>query len=233
MKDDDTWARRPDYPDGAAGKAAAVDDYFSSLLAGDHPGLSRTLQRNAEAGLPEHDVSPTQGKFLQLLVQISGARRVLEIGTLGGYSSIWMAGGLPEGGVLDTIEVEPETAGLAQENIAACGHAGRVNVHVRRALDILPTLTGPYDFFFIDADKPNNPAYLEWALKLSRPGSIIIADNVVRGGAVIDASSRDDRVQGVRQFLADVSASANLSATALQTTGEKGWDGFCLIRVGG
>lgn len=169
---------------------------------------------------------------MQLLIQISGAKRILEIGTLGAYSTIWMADAVPAGGMVHTIECNPHYAHIARQNLKVCGHDERVEVLTGDALQILPTLHGPYDFFFIDADKPNNPAYLQWALRLARPSAVIVADNVVRGGEVTSTTSDDERVMGVRAFLKDVSRDTSLSATALQTTGEKGWDGFCLIRVG-
>jgi len=224
--------RIPDYPTGSIADWIAVDRYFSGLLTPGDPVLERTLGATAAAGLPSHEVSPLQGGLLALLLRISGARRVLEIGTLGGYSTILMARVLPDDSELISIEANAKAAGIAQANIAQAGLAHRVSVMVGQALDILPRLSGPFDFIFIDADKPNNPQYLQWALALSRVGTIIVGDNVVRGGAVADDASTDPRVQGVREFLNMLAAEPRLEATAIQTVGEKGWDGFALAVVG-
>lgn len=223
--------RVPDYPSADAGQWARVDGYFADLLAPSDAGLEQALAANAAADLPAHDVSAPQGKMLALFIRMTGARRVLEIGTLGGYSTIWMARALPEGGRIDTIEFSPRHADVAQANLAAAGVADRVTLHRGAALDVLPGLAGPFDLIFIDADKPNNPHYLDWALTLSRPGTVIIGDNVVRGGAVTDASSQDPNVIGVRTFLEAIAANPRLDATAIQTVGEKGWDGFSLAVV--
>lgn len=208
-----------------------VDAYLVETLLADDPVLADVLAANAAAGLPAHDVSPAQGKFLNLMVRICGARRVLEIGTLGAYSSIWLARALPTSGELVTLEADPRHAQIARGNIARAGLQDRITLHQGPALDTLPRLTGPFDLIFIDADKPNNPAYLDWSLNLSRPGTVIIGDNVVRDGAVTDPASPDPRVQGVRQFFADMAATPRLSATALQTVGSKGWDGFSIAIV--
>lgn len=224
--------RVPDYPSGEAGQWAATDSYLAGLLAPHDPILDAVLAENAAAGLPPHDVSAAQGKMLALLVRMSGAARILEIGTLGGYSTIWMARALPAGGRIVTIEADVRHADVARRNIARAGLADRVALHVGPALDVLATLAGPFDFIFIDADKPNNPAYLAHALMLARPGTVIIGDNVVRGGAVADAASADPNVRGVRDFLAMLASDPRLSATAVQTVGEKGWDGFALAIVG-
>ena len=224
--------RVPDYPSADAERWAAVDDYFATLLAPSDSILDAALADNAAAGLPVHDVSALQGKMLALFVRMTGARRVLEIGTLGGYSTIWMARALPEGGSLLTIEADPRHAAVARHNIERAGLGSRVDLRCGAALDVLPSLSGPFDLVFIDADKPNNPGYLRWALALSRPGTVIIGDNVVRGGAVTDPSSCDPSVQGVRAFLTSMAAAPRLSATAIQTVGEKGWDGFALAIVG-
>ncbi len=224
--------RVPDYPTADAERWSAVDGYFAALLAPSDPALDAALADNAAAGLPVQDVSATQGKMLALFVRMAGARRVLELGTLGGYSTIWMARALPDDGTLVTVEVDPGRAAVARRNIERAGLGARVTLRCGAALDVLPTLQGPFDLVFIDADKPSNPAYLRWALALSRPGTVIVGDNVVRGGAVVDASSRDANVRGVRDFLAAVAAEPRLSATAIQTVGEKGWDGFALAVVG-
>ncbi|MBB3950836.1 O-methyltransferase [Aureimonas jatrophae] len=211
---------------------SAVDAYFAERLAPDDVALREALAASGQAGLPAHDVSALQGQMLALLVQIAGARRVLEIGTLGGYSTIRLARALAPGGMVTTIEADARHAELARGNIARAGVADRVDLRVGRALDVLPTLEAPFDLVFIDADKPSNPDYLGWALALSRPGTVIVGDNVVRGGAVVNAASSDPNVQGVRRFVDLVAAEPRLTATAIQTVGEKGWDGFVLARVG-
>jgi predicted O-methyltransferase YrrM len=170
--------------------------------------------------------------MLALFIKMVNASRVLEIGTLGGYSTIWMANALPEDGCVVTIEANSDHAKVARANILKAGIADRVDLRVGEALDVLPTLDGAFDLIFIDADKPNNPSYLQWALRLSRPGTVIIGDNVVRGGAVLDAASDDANVRGVREFLQMIANEPRLSATAIQTVGEKGWDGFALAVVG-
>jgi len=182
-----------------------VDQYFSESLLPSDPILESALEASLAAGLPTISVSPNQGKLLQMLAQIVGARSILEIGTLGGYSTIWLARGLRAGGRLITVEVDPKHAEVAQLNVARAGLRDLVDVRIGNAVEILPQLSaerrGPFDLIFIDADKPNIPTYFEWALKLSRPGTLIIVDNVVRSGAVIDADSSDPSVQGVRRFI--------------------------------
>jgi predicted O-methyltransferase YrrM len=177
-------------------------------------------------------VSPTQGKFLSLLVAISGARNILEIGTLGGYSTIWMARALPQGGRLVSLEFSDEHAAVARANLARAGLLERVEVRVGAALDSLPGVEadglGPFDLVFIDADKPNNPGYLDWALRLSHPGTVIVLDNVVRDGRVVDAKSADRNVKGARAAFELLKAHPRIDSTALQTVGAKGWDGFIL-----
>jgi predicted O-methyltransferase YrrM len=214
---------------------AAADRYFADLFAQPDPALEAALRASEAAGLPPHQVSPNQGKLLLLLAQIQGARAILEIGTLGGYSAIWLARALPAGGRLITLELDPKHGEVARANIARAGLADRVELRVGPALEILSELVaqghGPFDLIFIDADKPNNPGYLAWALKLSRPGSLIIADNVVRGGSVVDAGSRDPDVQGVRRFNELLAADPCVSATAIQTVGSKGYDGFAIALV--
>jgi predicted O-methyltransferase YrrM len=216
-------------------KWIAVDDYFGGLLAASDDQLEATLKNNQDAGLPAIDVSPLQGKFLQLLVHIAAARRVLEIGTLGGYSTILMARALPADGRIVTLEFSPNHAEVARANLQSAGLQERVDLRVGRALDTLPILAAehqaPFDLIFIDADKQNNPEYLQWALKLARPGTVIVVDNVVREGAVMDAKSADPDVQGTRRMTEIMGAEPRLSATVLQTVGMKGYDGFALAVV--
>ncbi len=199
------------------------------------PALEAALEAAAAAGLPPGEVSATQGKLLELLARVQGARTILELGTLGGYSTIWLARALPSGGRLVTLEADPAYAEVARANFVRAGLAEAVEVRVGPALETLPQLAaegdGPFDLIFIDADKPSNPEYLEWALALSRPGTLIVADNVVRGGAVLDAGSNDPRVQGIRRFTELLAAEPRLSATAVQTVGVKGYDGFVLALV--
>jgi len=208
----------------------AVDAYFARLLPED-PALAAALDRAAAAGLPPHDVAPNQGRLLQLLALAAGARRILEIGTLAGYSTIWLARAVPPDGEVLSIEVDPAAAEVARANLAAAGAAGLARVLAGAAAEVLPTLDGPFDLVFIDADKQGNPGYLREALRLSRPGTLIVADNVVRGGAVADAGSTDPRVLGVRAFTDLMAAEPRLQATAIQTVGAKGHDGFVLARV--
>lgn len=223
--------RVPDYPSADAAGWSAVDTYFGGLLAPPDAALAAALDANARAGLPAHDVSAMQGKLLGLIVRLTRAERVLEIGTLGGYSTIWMARALPAGGRLTTIEAEPRHAQVARSNIERAGLADRVDLKMGPALDVLPSLEGSFDLIFIDADKPNNPAYLRESLRLSRPGTVIVGDNIVRGGAVADAASADASVRGVRTFLQMIADEPRLDCTAIQTVGEKGWDGFALAVV--
>jgi predicted O-methyltransferase YrrM len=212
---------------------SAVDAYFGGLLVGEDGALQAALADSDAAGLPAISVTPCQGKLLMLLAQIQGARRILEIGTLGGYSTIWLARALPAGGSLVTLEFNPRHAEVARHNLARAGLADKVDVRVGRALDTLPRLVDgePFDFVFIDADKPSNPDYFQWALKLTRRGSVIVADNVVRSGHVIDAASADPNIVGIRRFIELVAAEKRVSATAIQTVGQKGYDGFALLRV--
>jgi predicted O-methyltransferase YrrM len=211
---------------------SAVDSYVAErLLADADPVFEAILRANAAGGLPAIDVSPAQGKFLHLLVKIAGARRILEVGTLGGYSTVWMASALPPDGRLVSLEYAPRHAEVARENIARAGLLERVEVRQGAALDLLPALEGPFDLVFIDADKPNNPGYLEWALELSRPGTVIVLDNVVRDGRVTDASSGDRNVQGSRAAFDFFHDHPELDTTALQTVGLKGYDGFALALV--
>jgi predicted O-methyltransferase YrrM len=214
---------------------AAVDRYISDLLVPSDPALEAALRDSAAAGLPAIHVSPNQGKLLQLLAQAHGARSILEIGTLGGYSTIWMARALPPGGRLVTLEYESRHAEVARVNLARAGLAGVTELRVGRAQDTLPQLAGegrgPFDFIFIDADKQGYPEYFKWALKLSRKGSLIVADNVVRNGAVADGGSTDPSVLGVRRMIELVSREPRVSATAIQTVGSKGYDGLMIALV--
>jgi predicted O-methyltransferase YrrM len=214
---------------------AKVDRYFGDLLVPSDGKLDAALSANEKAGLPQIDVTSLQGKFLEFLVRISGARRVLEIGTLGGYSTIWMARALPDGGRMVTLELNPHHARVAIGNLQNAGLSERVEVRVGPANESLSTLvtvtSEQFDLIFIDADKQGYPEYLRWALKLSHPGTVIVADNVVREGKVIDANSNDANVQGVREFTAQLAAEPRLSATVLQTVGVKGYDGFALAIV--
>jgi predicted O-methyltransferase YrrM len=214
---------------------ADVDAYVGSALLPDDPDLKAVLRANADAGMPEHDVSPVQGKLLQLLALIQGARTILEIGTLGGYSTIWLARALPDNGRLTTLEIDPQRAELARANLERCALGERVDVRVGPALESLAALkaegAGPFDLVFIDADKPNNPRYLEWAVTLAHPGSVIVGDNVVRNGAVADSESTEPSVVGARGFLEAMGRHPRLTATAIQTVGAKGYDGFALAVV--
>jgi predicted O-methyltransferase YrrM len=213
-------------------KWTAVDAYISEQLNLSDPALDAALAANRAAELPAIDVAPNQGKLLQLLAQLVGARRILEIGTLGGYSSIWLARALHADGKLITLEFNPKHAEIARANIARAGLSQLVDLRIGAALETLPKLQAeirePFDFIFIDADKTNNAEYLRWALKLSRRGTLIIIDNVVRDGAVIDATSSDKDVQGARRLFELLANEPRLNATALQTVGAKGYDGFAI-----
>ncbi|RAG83946.1 methyltransferase [Streptacidiphilus pinicola] len=212
----------------------AVDAYLSSTLGLQDPALENALKASEAAGLPRIEVSAPAGRLLRLLAQIQGARRVLEIGTLGGYSTINLARGLAEGGRVVTLEYDPRHAEVAAANIAAAGLADQVEIRVGKALDTLPQLEleglEPFDLSFIDADKANNPHYIRWALRLSRPGALIVVDNVIRNGGVLDADGGAD-IQGTRAALALIAEEPRLDGTAIQTVGAKGWDGFALARV--
>lgn len=213
----------------------AVDEYLNEVLVGADESLEHALAHSTDAGLPAIAVSPTQGKFMMMLARVQGARRILEIGTLGAYSTIWFAKALPADGRIITIESEPKHAEVARENIEAAGFGGMVDVRLGKALDVLPDISaenlGPFDFTFIDADKPNIPEYFDWALRLSHSGSIIIVDNVIREGAVIDADSEDASVQGVRRLNDRLARESSVTVTTLQTVGGKGYDGFTIALV--
>ncbi len=216
-------------------KWSAVDAYLVEKIAPSDFALDAALAANAAAGLPRHDVSPLQGKLLHLLARMARARKVLEIGALGGYSTIWLARALPADGFVVTLEAVPRHAEVARENIRRAGLAGQVRVRVGPALETLPRIAeegiGPFDFIFIDADKPRNPDYLAWALRLSRPGTVFVCDNVVREGAVVDRTSADPSVQGIRRMFDMMAREPRLSATAIQTVGVKEWDGFAVAIV--
>jgi predicted O-methyltransferase YrrM len=213
----------------------AVDSYFGDLLILRDEKLDAALIANHEAGLPAIDVSRLQGKFLELLVRISGATRILEIGTLGGYSTLWLARSLPEGGRIVTLEFDPHHAEVARANLLHAGVLDRVDLRLGPAIETLPTLENtadsPFDLIFIDADKESYPEYLDWSLKLSRVGTVIVADNVVRDGKVVEPDCDDVRVQGVRRFAEKMAAEPRLNATVLQCVGTKGYDGLALAIV--
>jgi predicted O-methyltransferase YrrM len=213
----------------------AVDSYLASLLAPGDAHLDAAVKANKKAMLPEIDVSPLQGKLLEVLVRITQAKRVLEIGTLGAYSTICMARALPKNGRIVTLEYEPRHAEVARANLRNAGLLSRVDIRVGNAVDSLPALhrekKSPFDFIFIDADKENNPHYLEWSLKLSRTGTVIVVDNVARHGAVIRAKTKEPDIVGTRRMIEMMAKNPRLSATALQTVGVKGLDGFAIAVV--
>jgi predicted O-methyltransferase YrrM len=212
-----------------------VDAYIVRKIAPSDFALDAALAANAAAGLPAIDVSPPQGKLLYLLARMARARKILEIGTLGGYSTIWLARALPPDGCVVTLEAVPKHAETARENIQRAGLAGQVHLRVGPALESLPRIAeegfGPFDFVFIDADKPRNPDYLAWALRLARAGTVIICDNVVRDGAIVDRRSGDPGAEGTRHMFDMIARDPRLSATAIQTVGGKGWDGFAIMIV--
>jgi predicted O-methyltransferase YrrM len=210
----------------------AVDDYLNGLLAPDEPELEAALQATEAAGLPPISVAPNQGKLLMLLARAIGARRILEVGTLGGYSTIWLARGLAADGRLITIEWNPTCVKVARANLARAGFAAQVEVREGSGKDVLPGLVAeaPFDLIFIDADKPNTPLYFEWAVKLARKGSLIVVDNVVREGAILDKDGGDD-VQAMRRFFELVASDPRVTGTVLQTVGAKGHDGLAIVLV--
>lgn len=212
-----------------------VDRYFTERLGLDDASLTAALRESEASGLPAISVSAPQGKLLHLLALAIGARAILEIGTLAGYSAIWLARALPQGGRLVSLEVDAHHAEVAERNLRRAGVDGKVSVRLGSALETLPLLeregAGPFDLVFIDADKPSNPQYVEWAVRLARPGALIVLDNVVRGGRVILEDSADASVQGVRRAMDVFAGDARLSATAIQTVGTKGYDGFAVALV--
>jgi predicted O-methyltransferase YrrM len=214
---------------------AQVDRYFGDLLAPEDAALGSVIEANKLAGLPPIDVPALLGKFLELMVRISGARRVLEIGTLGGYSTIWLARALTDDGRVVTLEIDPKHAELARANLKNAGVSDRVEIRLGVAMDTLRTMhekgEEPFDLIFIDADKKSMPEYLGWSLKLSRPGTVIIADNVVRDGKVIEPDHPDENIQGVRRMTEMMAVEPRLSATAIQTVGARGYDGFVMAVV--
>ncbi len=211
---------------------SAVDRYLVDVLIGPDPALDETLKASAAAGLPAINVSANQGKLLMILAKAISATNILEIGTLGGYSTIWLARGLVPGGHVVTLESDPRHAEIARQNISRAGLADQVEIRVGKALDTLPVLAkekrGPFDLVFIDADKPNNAEYFQWSLKLARRGTLIVVDNVVREGEVINAKSPDAAVQGVRRLNEMIARERRVTATAMQTVGAKGYDGFAV-----
>jgi predicted O-methyltransferase YrrM len=213
----------------------AVDRYISATFSDSDDALDAALKATVDAGMPEIQIAPNQGRFLQLLAQMAGARTILEIGTLAGYSTIWLARAVPEDGRVVTLELEQKHAEVAGANIARAGLGSRVEVRVGPALDSLRGLVAgnhpPFDFVFIDADKVSYPSYLEWSLRLSKPGTVIVADNIVRDGAVADANSTDAAVIAVRRYNEMLASDPRLTATVLQTVGSKGYDGFAIARV--
>lgn len=216
-------------------KWSAIDQFVGGLLLPPDPILEFAFASSEKAGLPPIQVSACQGKLLQLFAQVQGARSILEIGTLGGYSTIWLARALPPGGRLITLEVDLKHAQVARSNFERSGLSAVIDLRVGPAIEALPQLEverkGPFDLIFIDADKPSTPDYFVWALKLSRPGTLIIVDNVIRKGALLDEASTDPDVHGMRRFLDLLGAEPRVSATVIQTVGSKGYDGFALARV--
>jgi predicted O-methyltransferase YrrM len=225
----------PDMTNPLQKKWTEVDDYIASLLIPPDAALDSALKASDEAGLPPINVSANQGKLLMLFARMLNARNILEIGTLGGYSTIWMARGMAEGGRLITLEYEAKHAEVATANLVRAGLSGRVEIRVGRAGDTLPKLVeegrGPFDLVFIDADKQGYTEYLEWSMKLSRRGTVIVADNVVRNGAITDEASSDEMVQGIRRFNRALAAEKRVSATEIQTVGSKGYDGLAIATV--
>lgn len=211
----------------------AVDQYINDMIVAEDPALRGATEAGIAAGLPQISVTPSQGKLLYLLARMQGAKTILEIGTLVGYSTIWLARAVGPKGRVITLEAEPAHAAVARDNIARAGLEKTVDIRVGKALDTLSDVesAAPFDLVFIDADKESNPQYFEWAMRLTKAGSLIIIDNVVRDGAVIDAASTDPRVLGVRRLNALIAAEPRVSATTIQTVGSKGYDGFTIARV--
>jgi predicted O-methyltransferase YrrM len=212
--------------------AADVDRYLESMVLPDDPVLAEAVQRGVDAGLPQIQVSALQGKLLHHLIRAIEAKRVLEFGTLAGYSAIWMARGLADGGRLTTLEFDPAHAAVAEQNFAAAGVADRIEILVGPAIDSLPALDGEtFDFTFVDADKVSTATYVDWAVGHTRPGGLIVVDNVVRKGAVADADSDDANVRGMRDFLSQIGQDSRTDTTVIQTVGTKGYDGFAVVAV--
>jgi predicted O-methyltransferase YrrM len=211
----------------------AVDDFIAGHLVEDDPALQAAIEASEAAGLPSINVAPNQGKLLMLLARAIGARKILEIGTLGGYSTIWLARALLPDGRLVTLEANPDYAKVAHANIARAGLEGLVEIRVGRALDTLPSLAAeaPFDLIFIDADKPSTPGYFQWAVRLARLGSLIVVDNVVREGAILDGASEDPNVLGMRRFFELAATDKRVSGTAIQTVGHKGHDGLAVLLI--
>jgi caffeoyl-CoA O-methyltransferase len=213
----------------------SVDQYISQLFHDEDDCLKATEQSIIESGIPQISISPNQGKFLQLLAKLCNAKKILEIGTLGGYSTIWMAQALPENGTLTTLEIDNKHAEVAQQNFNRCGLASKIEIRLGKAIELLPQLevegAGPFDMIFIDADKPPYTEYFQWALKLSRPGTLIIADNVIREGKVLLEESPDDMVAGVKRFNEYLSKIEAVTATIFQTVGSKEHDGMAMAIV--
>jgi predicted O-methyltransferase YrrM len=226
---------KPPRPGKIADVWVKVDEYISDRLLADDAALAAALKSSSAAGLPAIAVTPPQGRFLQLLAEMTRARAILEIGTLGGYSTICFARALPPDGHIVTLEVDATHAAVARKNFARAGLQRMIELRLGNALDTLPLLvaeqSGPFDLIFIDADKPNIPAYFDWAMKLSHSGTVIVVDNVVRDGEVANGRSRDESVLGVRRFIEQLGENERVTATALQTVGAKGYDGFAIARV--
>jgi predicted O-methyltransferase YrrM len=214
--------------DSTLGAWRAADDFLAETLVGRDPALEAALAAQRDAGMPEIEVAPVSGKLLNLIVRIAGARRVLEIGTLGGYSTIWMARAVGDQGRVVTIEAEAAHAAVARTSIDAAGVGERVDIRVGRAADVLPTLVGGFDVVFIDADKESNTIYLDWAAKLGHPGTVVIVDNIGREGEIANPDSSDPMVIGTRDGLRMLGEDPRFDATALQTVGIKGWDGIAI-----
>jgi predicted O-methyltransferase YrrM len=212
-------------------KWTAVDAYLNERVVKPDEALEAALRDSTAAGLPSISVTASMGKLLHLLALTAGAKRILEIGTLGGYSTIWLARALPADGRLVSLELDPKHADVARRNIDRAGVGGRVEIKVGKAIDTLGTLTEPFDFIFVDADKSTIPAYFEQSLRLSRPGTLVVLDNVVRDGKVVDANTSDTSVKGVRLLNEMLSKEKRVDATTIQTVGAKGYDGFALVRV--
>lgn len=217
--------------DSTAAAWRAADDFLADTLVGHDPALEAALAAQRAAGMPEIEVAPVAGKLLNLLVRISGAARVLEIGTLGGYSTIWMARGVGEQGRVVTIEAEAAHAAVSRASIDAAGVGDRVDIRIGRGADVLPTLVGGFDLVFIDADKESNTLYLDWAARLGHPGTVVIVDNIGRDGEIVNDASPDSKVIGTRDGLRMLGEDPRFDATALQTVGIKGWDGFAVAVV--